>query len=147
MVGALLLFAATAAQPSPEALRLGRLLAERGTLANVLPLVQQKETEELVAAHPELSSSDKQRLGATAKAVYEQGRERLMQMEAQSYATRLPVADLRAVVAFQNSVHGKRYRAAIPGVMTDMMNQIGKMDFKADVLGAFCKETGKLCGK
>jgi len=147
MVGVLLLLAVAAGQPSPEALKLGRQLAETGTLATILPMVEQNETRELVAAHPELTSAEKERLRATANTVYEQGRERLMKAEAQAYATRLSIADLRAVVAFQSSPQGKRYRAAIPGVITDTMQQIGKMNFKGDVLAAYCKDTGKLCGK
>ena len=138
---------AAAAQPSAEALRLGRQLAETGTLAAVLPLVQEKETEELVAAHPELSAAGKDLLRATAQAVYRQGRDRLMQAEGESYARTLPISDLRAAVAFQNSPSGKRYRVAIPQVIADTMRQLGKMDFKGDVQAAYCRETGKLCGK
>lgn len=138
---------AVAAQPSTEALRLGRQLAETGTLATVLPLVQHKETEELVAAHPELSAAGKDLLRSTAQAVYRQGRDRLMQAEAESYARTLSISDLRSAVAFQNSPSGKRYRAAIPQVIADTMRQLGRMDFKGDVLAAYCRETGKLCGK
>ena len=138
---------AAAAQPSAEALRLGRQLAETGTLATVLPLVQHKETEELVAAHPELSAAGKDLLRSTAQAVYRQGRDRLMQAEAESYARTLSISDLRSAVAFQNSPSGKRYRAAIPQVIADTMRQLGRMDFKGDVLAAYCRETGKLCGK
>ena len=138
---------AAAAQPSAEALRLGRQLADTGTLATVLPLVQHKETEELVAAHPELSAAGKDLLRSTAQAVYRQGRDRLMQAEAESYARTLSISDLRSAVAFQNSPSGKRYRAAIPQVIADTMRQLGRMDFKGDVLAAYCKETGKLCGK
>ena len=138
---------AAAAQPSAEALRLGRQLAETRTLATILPLVQQKETEELVAAHPELSAAGKDLLRSTAQAVYRQGRDRLMQAEAVSYARTLSISDLRSAVAFQNSPSGKRYRAAIPQVIADTMRQLGRMDFKGDVLAAYCKETGKLCGK
>jgi hypothetical protein len=147
MVGALLLVAAAVAQPSAEALKLGRQIAETGTLATVLPLVQQKETEELIAAHPELNAAGKARLRATARRVYETGRERLMQAEARAYAQRLSIGDMRTVIAFQSGAAGKRYRAAIPGVIADTMRQIGKMDFKGDVLAAYCKETGRLCAK
>lgn len=139
------LLAAAAAQPSPEALRLGRELAETGTLATVLPLVQRKEADELVAAHPELSAAGKDLLRSTAQAVYQQGREKLMQAEALSYARTLGINDLRAAVAFQNSPSGKRYRVAIPKVIADTMQAIGKMDYKGDVLAAYCKQTGKLC--
>ena len=142
----LLLLASAAAHPSPEAVKLGRQIAENGTLATLLPLVQHKETDELVAAHPELSPGDRAQLRATAKQVYESGRERLMQIEAAGYAQQLSLRDLRAVAAFEHSAAGKRYRAAIPSVVMATMQQIGAMDFKADVLAAFCKQTGKLCG-
>ena len=142
-----LLLAAAAAQPSPEALRLSRRLAETGTLATVLPMIQQKETEELIADNPTLSAAEKERLRATARQVYEAGRERLMRAEAQAYATRMSLHDLRATVAFQSSSAGKRYRAAMPGVIAETMKSIGNMDFKGDVRAAFCKETGKLCGR
>ena len=136
-----------AAAPSVEALTLGRQLAESGTLATVLPMMQMKETEELIAAHPELSIGERTALQVTSQRVYEVGREILMRAEAEAYAKRMSLADLRATVAFQKSPAGKRYRAAIPNVVEDVMPVIGKMDFKGDVSAAFCKETGKLCAK
>ena len=145
MVIALLL--AAAAHPSPEALRLGRQLAETGTLATLLPMIQQKETEDLVADHPELSAAEKDRLRAVAKSVFERGRDRLMDAEAHAYAKRLSIRDLRAAVSFQSSPAGRRTRAAMPGVIGDTMKSVGKMDFKGDVRAAYCTETGKLCGK
>ena len=143
----ILVVAAAAAQPAPEALQLGRRIAETGTLAAILPMIQQKETEELVAAHPELDAADKARLRGTAKRVFDVGRERLIQAEAQAYARHMNVRDLRALVAFQSSPAGKRYRAAVPRVIADTAKLIGKADFKGDVLVAYCKETGKLCSK
>ena len=136
-----------AAAPSAEALTLGRQLAESGTLATVLPMMQMKETEELIAAHPELSVGERTALQVTSQRVYEVGREKLMRTEAAAYAKRMSVADLRATVAFQKSPAGERYRAAIPNVIEDVMPVIAKMDFKGDVSAAFCKETGKLCAK
>jgi hypothetical protein len=143
----LLFLAAAAAQPSPEALRLGRQLAETGTLATLLPIIQHKETEELVAAHPELSGTEKDALRATADRVYKAGRERLMQSEAQGFAERLTIADLRAIATFQGSAAAKRYRAVTPEVIATMMQSIGKMDFKGDVSAAYCRQTGKLCAR
>jgi hypothetical protein len=143
----LLVLAAATAQPSQESLRLGRELAESGTLATLLPLVQQKESEELVASHPELSAGEKAKLRATAKRVYESGRDRMMESEARAFAKRLSVADLRVLVAFQRSAAAKRYRANTPEVIAAMMQALGTMDYKGDVLAAYCKETGKLCGK
>ncbi len=131
--------------PSPEALRLGRALAESGTLATLLPVIQKKETEELVAAHLELSSKDKARLRSVADEVYRQGYERLMREEALAYARQLDIGDLRAITAFQRSGAGRRYKAAIPAVVLSTMKAVGQMDFKKDVTAAYCKETGKLC--
>jgi hypothetical protein len=133
--------------PSPEALRLGRELAESGTLAKVLPVIQKKETDELVAAHIELSKADKARLRTVAGEVYRQGYDRLMQAEARAYAEKLSIGDLRAIAAFQKSRAGRRYKAAIPGVVMQTMKAVGGMDFKADVTAAFCRQTGKLCAR
>jgi hypothetical protein len=147
MVILLIAAAAAAAAPSPEALRLGRELAESGTLATLLPLIQHKETEELVAAHPELKMAEKDALRATAERVYKSGRERLMQSEARGFAEQLSIADLRAIASFQRSTAAKRYRAATPVVIATMMKSIGQMDFKGDVLAAYCRQTGKLCAR
>ena len=95
------------AQPSAEALALGRQIAEAGTLASFVELVQAKETDELVDGHPELSDADKVKLRAVAKTVYQSGRERLMQASARAYAERLSIADMRDVVAFQKSRAGQ----------------------------------------
>jgi hypothetical protein len=143
----LLFLAATAAQPSPEALRLGRELAESGTLATVLPLMAKKETEELVAAHPELSAVEAATLRATANRVFTAGRERLMDSEARALAERLTLADLRAIAAFQRSSAAQHYRAATPEVIATMMESIGTMDFKGDVVKSYCRQTGKLCAR
>jgi hypothetical protein len=142
MVIALLL---AAAAPSAEAVALGRQIAEAGTLASFVELVQAKETDELVEAHPELSDPDKAKLRAMARNVYQAGRERLMQATARAYAERLSVADMRDVVAFQKSRAGQTYRGAIPAVIAATVESVGEMDFKGDVTKAYCKETGKLC--
>jgi hypothetical protein len=134
-----------AAAPTPEALQLGREVAEAGTLASFLELVQAKETDELVEAHPELSEADRTKLRAAAHRVYLSGRERLMAATGRVYAERLSVEDLRAIVAYQKSRAGQDYRAAIPAVIAGTVESIGQIDFKGDVAAAYRKETGKLC--
>jgi hypothetical protein len=143
----LLALALAAAAPSPEAQTLGRQIAEHGTLASLLPLLQQKEAEELIAAHPELSADEQAKLRSTAIRVYETSRERLMAAEGRSWAGQLTVAEMRAILTYQNSTAGKRYRAVTPAVIAATLKSIGQLDFKSDVLAAFCKETGKLCSK
>jgi hypothetical protein len=140
-----LAFALAASAPSAKAQRLGRQLAEGGTLAALLPMVAEKEIGELVAAHPELGEADRRALRETARATYESGRDRLMDATGRAYAERLSVADLRALVAFNRTRAAAHYRAAMPGAIAAAMQRVGEMDFKKDALAAFCRKTGKLC--
>jgi hypothetical protein len=110
----MLFLAAAAAQPSAEALRLSRELADSGTLATVLPLVAKKETEELVTAHPELSAMEAASLRTTATQVFTAGRERLLDSEAQALAERLSLADLRAITSFQRSPAATTFSTSAP---------------------------------
>ena len=147
MVAALLFLAAAAAQPSPEALKLGRQLAEVGTLATLLPMMKQTEVQELINDHPELSSAEQAQLREVAERVFLSGRERLLAATGRAYAEHLSRADLRSVLAFQSSSVARRYREATPLVIAETMKSVGKLDFKGDVEAAFCKQTGKLCRK
>jgi hypothetical protein len=140
----LLSLALAAATPAPEVERLGRQLAESGTLAAILPLMKQKEIEELVSGSG-LDEAGKADLRATAERVFEQGRDRLMTATAKAYAERLSAEDLRQLVAFEQTDAAKRYRAAVPGAIAATMQAVGQMDFKKDVRAAFCREKGKLC--
>ena len=134
-----------AATPSAEAQQLGRELAGQGTLAALLPLVQAKETEELVASAKDLSDAEKVALRATAERVYRDGRERLLSATGRAYAERLTVDELKALVAFHRSPPAQRQQQVMPAVIAASMQSVGSMDFKKDVAAAFCKETGKLC--
>ena len=143
----LLALAAAAAQPSPDALRWARAVAESGTLATLLPLIQQKEVDELVAAHPELSPREKEALRATAFRVYQAGRERLIAGETLALARQLSVEDLREITKFNSSEAAARYRVALPKVIAGTMQAMAGIDYKRDVLTAYYKDTGKLCAK
>jgi len=136
---------AAPAAPGAEAERLGRELAGQGTLAALLPLMAAKETEELVAAHPDLSDADKAALRDSARATFAAGESRLMAATGHAYAERLTVAEMRRLVAFNRTAAARRYRAAMPQAIAATMQAIGPMDFKADALAAFCRRTGKLC--
>ena len=143
----LALAAVAAAQPSPAAMRWARAVAESGTLATLLPLIQQKEVEELVAAHPELLPKEKEALRATALRVYQAGRERLIAGETAALARQLSLEDLREIAKFNSSEAAARYRVALPKVIAGTMQAMAGMDYKRDVLTAYCKDTGKLCAK
>ena len=142
MIVALMLAAAT---PSPEAIALGRQIAEAGTLGAVLPLMQVQEADQLVAAHPDLSVEEQAALRAIAKQVYEVGYARIMDAEGRAWANELGIDELRAVAAFQQSAAGKTYKAALPKVIGVSVKSLGELHYKEDVLAAFCKRTGKLC--
>ena len=133
------------AEPTPEALALGREAAQSGILATLLPILEADTTEKLVAEYPELSGSDRQKLREVAHRTYQAGRERLLEADGRAYAEQLSVEDLKAIVAFSRTDAAKHYRDAMPRIAASTMSAAGTMDFKKDVVAAYCKETGKLC--
>ena len=147
MVGALFLLAAAAAQPSPEAMRLGQQIARSGTLAALLPLIKKQQVEELIGAHPELGPADQAKLRSTGERVFASGRKRVLDGEGRAYAANLSIADLRVVAAYYRTGAARRMQAALPKVIATTMQSMQGLDFKADVIAAYCKDTGKLCAK
>jgi len=134
-----------AAEPSPEALALGKEMAQTGMLATLLPILETETTEKLVAEYPELGDADRQKLRETAHRTYLEGRDRLLDADGRAYAEQLSIEDLRALVEFSRTDAAKHYRAAMPRIAASTMGRAGQMDFKKDVIAAYCKETGQLC--
>lgn len=143
LIALLLVQAAPAASSEAEAL--GARLARGGTLATLLPVIGKKETEELVAAHPELSPADQARLRAAAQRTLDAGSARIMAAFGRSYARHLTAAELRTLVAQTESAPARKLHRVLPQVMAEAMGTLGAIDFKRDTLAAFCHDTGKLC--
>jgi hypothetical protein len=142
-----LLLAAAAAQPSPEALRLGREIAAHGTLAALLPLKQQQDTADLLGEDKTLSAAEQAQVKQLMAAKYAQAQARLFDLIGRSYAERLSLADLQSVAAFFGTPAAARFQAALPGAIGATMQSLRAVDLKTDVRAAFCKQTGKLCTK
>jgi hypothetical protein len=144
-----LLFAVALAvtAPTTEAQRLGRQLAEQGTLASLLPLMKSTQVEELLKEDPSLTVADKVKLRAIADRIFEGGYNRLMKATGDAYAHQLSVTDLRTLIRFYRTPAAKRYRAATPQVILITMKSVGELDFKGDVRTAFCAEARHLCPK
>ena len=142
-----LLAALLLAQATPEAVRLGEELASYGTLSVIGPLITAKETEELVAAHPELSAEEKDRLRATARKVAADLRARAIRAEGAAFAQALSVTDLKALVRFARSDVARRQRAAMPAIVAGTMQRLGAIDYKGSVLSAYCARYRKLCNR
>jgi hypothetical protein len=134
-----------ASDPSAEALALGKRLAEAGTLAALLPIKVEQETEELVAEHPEYNEADKSALRAVAAQQGSVGIDRLMDATGRAYANALSLEDLRVLVAFNEGAVAKRWRDATPAAIIPAMGVAGQLDFKGDTRKAFCARTGKGC--
>ncbi|MEP9358273.1 DUF2059 domain-containing protein [Sphingomonas sp. KR3-1] len=134
-----------APDPTPEALALGRRLAETGTFSTLIPGVIADEREKLVAKFPELSDADKALLRATADETGKAQTDRLMDAIGRGYAATLSIEDLRALVAFNESPAAQRWRAATPAAMMGAMESVGDPDFQENARKAFCKKTGKAC--
>lgn len=147
MVIALLLLAATTPAPSAEALRLGNEIARHGTLAALLPMKEQQDTLELLAEDKTLSGAEQAKLREMVKRLYADGEAKLFAATGRVYAERLSVADLRAIAAFYRSSAAGRFQQVVPSAIMTAMQQVGQVDLKKDARTAFCKETGKLCGK
>lgn len=112
------LMSAVASPPSSEAQRLGRTIAEHGTLASLLPVMEVKETEELLSEDPTLTDAEKTQLRATAKQVFRVSYDRLMTATGKAYAEQLDISDLRALARFYESPVAGRYAGALQaGVM------------------------------
>jgi hypothetical protein len=141
----LIAIAMAQAAPGAEAEALGVRLAQTGTLAALLPSVAAKERDELIAQHADWSDADKAALRETADDVAKAAVDRLTTAIGHGYATRLSVEDLRALVAFNESDAGKRWRAATPGAVMGAIAALGQLNLGAETRAAFCKKTGKLC--
>jgi hypothetical protein len=128
-------------------LKLGRELAAHGTLAALLPLQEQKEVAELIAENKQLSPVEQAKLRATADHVFASMRDRLFDATGRSYAEQLSIGDLQQLVRFYRTPAAVHYQTALPAAIASTMATIGHLDFKGDVLAAYCKETGKLCRK
>ena len=142
---ALAIVALLAAAPSPEAEALGRRLAATGTLETLLPAITAKETEEMVAQHPELSPAERQMLRDTGREVADALVAKLTIAFGHEYAASLSVRDLRALVAFSGTSASRHYRQAVPAVLMRTMAKAGAIDFGGALRTSFCAKTGKLC--
>lgn len=133
------------AEPSAEALALGREAAEVGMLATLMPILEADATEKVIAEFPDLDATDKQRLRGTAHRLFARGKAKLLEADGRAYAVHLSVEDLRALVAFSRTSAAAHFRSAIPAIAAATMANAGSPDFRQDVIAAFCAEHGKLC--
>lgn len=137
--------AAQTAAPTAEAEALGRRVAESGTLASLFPLLIAQDTEELVKQHSELDDAGKAKLRATATATAKAALDRLFGTMGHEYAKRLSVADLKALVAFNEGPAAKAWRAAEPQVIIAAKTTIDGFDLRKESWDAYCKSPGVKC--
>ncbi len=141
----LLMLYAAVSVASPEAERLGRELAASGSIEVILPIIAAKETDEVIAQHPELAANDQELLRQTGQKVAVEGRNKLIYAFGHQWALALKITDLRALVAFNKTAAATHYRSLMPAVTLGALQTLGKLDFKRDLAAAFCSQTGKLC--
>ncbi|KQN19264.1 hypothetical protein ASE86_12170 [Sphingomonas sp. Leaf33] len=139
-----LLLQATPA-PTAEAARLGTEIARSGTFSQIAPVLVQQQTDELVRDTKGLSLADQAALRAVAAETGRTMVDRVTERMGVAYAGALSTADMRTILAFNRTDAARRYRAAEPNAMAAAAQSMGGMDFKRDVLKAFCATTGKGC--
>ena len=149
MIGLALLLQAAAPAPAPppsaEAVEWGTRLARSGTFSRIGPMVAEQQTGDVIKAHPELTPAEQAELRSLSRTTLTSGMDRIAAAMGAGYARAMPLADIKAVVAFQESAAGRSYRAAEPQAVAAAMSGMGQMDFRGDMLKAFCAKTGKLC--
>ena len=131
--------------PGEEAVTLGRRLAATGTLANLLPLVAQRETAEMISQNPTLTEAERATLQQIAQETMQSGLSRIVESMGHAFAGQLQVADLRLLVAAAETDAARRERAALPAVLIATMQTMGQIDFGRDVRTAMCQRTQRLC--
>lgn len=136
---------APAPAPTAEAEALGRQVADTGTLAALLPLLVAKDTEAMIAEHPELDDAGKAKLRAVAGDTATTAIDRLLGVVGHQYALRLSVADMTALVAFNRSAPAKAWRTAEPQVIIGTMQVIDGFDLKKEAWVAYCRSPGVKC--
>lgn len=134
-----------APEPSPEAIALGRQVAENGALGSLLPVIAQRDIEELIASDPGLTAEQQAQLRATGARIFAAGLDRLMTANGRAIAERLTVQQLREIVAFNRSPAAVALREATPAAILGTMQAVGNVDLKRDIREAFCRESGRLC--
>ena len=134
---------AVTSAPSPAAVAMGARLARAGSIMALL--VAAKDTNDLVAAHPDLSPAEQARLRATARTTLAAGMARIETAFGTADAKRLTPGELTALVAAAERPEQQRLCAVQPMVMAEAIASLGALDFKKDVAAAFCRDTGKLC--
>ncbi|WCT72834.1 DUF2059 domain-containing protein [Sphingomonas naphthae] len=140
-----MVMALAAAAPSAEAEALGQRIARTGTLGAMLPQATEAETQQMIAAHPELTDAERATLRETGVEVTESALARLTKALGTAYAQILSVEDMEAIAAFNESPAASAYRKAQPVATASAMKSLGGLDFKGELTAAFCKKTGKLC--
>jgi len=145
----LLQLAAPAAAPAPppaqETLALARRLAETGTLSALLPMLADKETDALVAAHPGLTAVEQADLRRAAAMTLAVGADRLFAAEARALAERLTPEELRALIAFEETSAAAHRRAALPAAIAAATVALEGFDLKREAWAAYCATPGRRC--
>ena len=131
--------------PDAEKLALATEVAAASPLATIGPLQTAAEVENIIAAHPELTADEADRVRALGKQRADELGQQALATEAAALADALTVEDLRAIAAFQRSTAAANHRAALPQVAMAVMQSLDGLDFRGEVQAAYCAESGKLC--
>ncbi|MHA6723314.1 DUF2059 domain-containing protein [Sphingomonas sp. RS2018] len=131
--------------PTAEQAELGRQVAASGTFGRLAPLMVRQQTDEMVRDTPGLTLAEKAQLGTIAASTGKATIDRIIGMMGVAYAEGLSADDMRAIIAFNRTGAAQRYRAAEPNAMAIAVRTMGTLDFKRDVMKAFCAKTGKGC--
>lgn len=133
------------AEPSMAAVDLGVRLARAGTLSSIGPMLAEKDIADVIKDHPEWSESDVSIFRTASRRVATADIDRLVRALGLAYARRLSIEDLTALVRAVEGPRAARRRAIEAPALVEALQSVGAIDFKHDIVAAFCAQMGKGC--
>jgi hypothetical protein len=130
---------------SAEALALGQRLANRGEVHNLVGRMTHAEVERIAHGY-RLAPEERQALEDVARRQIGAMRSQVHRDAAALLARSMTLEEMRAAIQFFESPSGRAYGAASAALWPEIEKTIGNgAEFRARLLGEYCRTTGKLC--
>jgi hypothetical protein len=130
-----------------EAEALGVRLARTTGILTVAPMLVEKDTIGLADEDKTLTPTERTRLLIIGREEGRTGLDRIAAALGHGYAKRLSLADLRVLVAQNESPAAVNFRASVPAVLSEAMAGVGSIDLKKATSERACREIGKFCNR
>ena len=124
---------------------LGARVAASGAFMDLARLALEKDIRELLDANRAMPTADQLALTRIATDKAAEAQKKLIATTGELYARELSVADMQAIIAFNESPAAARWRAVQPRAVAAVQQGMAGYDFKREVLDVMCFRTRKMC--